>query len=372
MYELLRTIVAFCVVLGVLVFFHELGHYLAARWRGVHVDVFSIGFGKPILKWHDSVGTEWRLCPIPLGGYVKPHGFEGPAEADAIADDGSGSSNWMAGKAFHEKSVGSRSIIIAAGPIFNFLLAIILFTFLFAFVGKPQVNNVVSGVVAESAAAKAGIKPKDVIEKIDDHTVATFADLQRQIEISAGKTVMLEIMRDGEVITLPVVVDTVATGGGETVKGRLGVSASYGVSKPVPFYQAIWEGTKETWTISVQIVVGLWQMLTGQHSAGDLGGPLRIAQMSGQVAHYGLSSLISFIALLSVNLGLINLLPIPILDGGRLVFYCVEALIGKPVPKKIQVLGFQIGFLLIASLFVFSTFNDLLHLGLFKWLAGRS
>lgn len=373
MYETLRTVLAFVVVLGVLVFFHELGHYLAARWRGIHVDVFSIGFGKPLIRWHDRSGTEWRICPIPLGGYVKPHGFEGPNEADDTLKtaEARGSSNWLAGKAFHEKSVGSRAIVILAGPVFNFILAIVLFSALFAFSGKPQISNVVSTVAAGSAAARAGIEPKDRILKIGDKTVTSFAELQAEISRSAGKTLSLVIVRENKEMTLPVTIASVGQKGGETI-GRLGVGASYTISDPLPVPQAIWGGIKETWNVSCQIVVGLWQMLTGQHSARDLGGPLRIAQMSGQVAQYGIASLISFMALLSVNLGLINLFPIPVLDGGRLVFYLIEAIIGHPVSKKVQMWGFQAGFVLIAGLFLFSTFNDLLHFGLFQWLVGRS
>ncbi|GBQ26683.1 zinc metallopeptidase [Gluconacetobacter sacchari DSM 12717] len=364
--ELLRTLLAFALVLGVLVFVHELGHYLAARWRGVHVDVFSIGFGRPLLRWHDRVGTEWRVCPVPLGGYVKPHGFEGPDEAtpEQIAA-------WLPGRTFHDKPVLSRAIVIVAGPVFNFLLAIVLFAGLFMLAGRPEIHNVVGQVMPGSAAEVAGLKPDDVIVRIGDRAVSDVADIQARVAAEPGEHTELTVRRGNLTMTLPVTVGTVTDkAGGRT--GQLGVMFTATVSKPMSPLAALVAAVEETWHLMVQTLTGLWQMLTGRHSAKDLGGPLRIAQMSGQVAHYGAASLVSFMALLSVNLGLINLFPIPVLDGGRLVFYGLEALLGRPVSRRVRDISFQAGFAVIAGLFLFSTFNDLSHFGLFRWVASLS
>jgi regulator of sigma E protease len=362
----LRTPLAFALVLGVLVFIHELGHYLAARWRGVHVEVFSIGFGRPLLRWHDRVGTEWRLCILPLGGYVKPHGFEGPEEATPEAR-----ASWIAGRTFHDKPVGSRAIVIIAGPLFNFLLAILLFAFLFAWVGRPSnapiasMPPVVGELVAHGPAANAGLRPRDRIEQIGGHAMATIGDVQKRVIAAAGQQVPVQVERDGHRLTVPV---TVGSAGPH--HGVIGVMFTAPPTKPLSPGRALIAGCTETWDVTVQTLSGIWQMITGRASAGQLGGPLRIAQLSGQVAELGAASMVGFIALLSINLGLINLFPIPILDGGRLVFYAVEAVWGRPVPRRIQEYGFRAGFALIACLFLFVTFNDLSHLGLFQWVAG--
>ncbi|GBQ71956.1 zinc metallopeptidase [Ameyamaea chiangmaiensis NBRC 103196] len=364
MHELIRTLLATGLVLGVLVFVHELGHYLAARWRGVHVDAFSIGFGRPLLRWHDRVGTEWRVCWIPIGGYVKPHGFEGPEDATPEQK-----AAWIPGKTFHDKPVGSRAIVILAGPVFNFLLAIILFTGLFYFAGQQAAGRRVAGVVASSAAATAGLRAGDEIEQVGAVSVHSFDDLQPLIARQPGAQTTLLVRRDGHELSLPVTFGQVQSGGHAV--GQLGANFAVTVGAPLPFGKAVVAGAAMTWHVTVQTLAGVWQMLTGQHSARDLGGTLRIAQMSGQAAQYGVASLISFMALLSVNLGLINLFPIPILDGGRLVFYALEAILRRPVPRRVQEISFQAGFAVIAGLFLFSTFNDLASFGVFHWLSHK-
>ncbi|NHO31570.1 RIP metalloprotease RseP [Acetobacter fallax] len=364
MHDLIRTVVSFVVVLGVLVFIHELGHYLAARWRGVKVETFSIGFGPPLLKWQDRAGTEWRVGPIPLGGFVKPHGFEGPDEATPEQK-----AAWEPGRTFHDKPVLSRAIIIMAGPVFNFLLAFVLFTILFATCGQPQVKNEVGSVAAGSPAATAGLKPGDVITAIGTQQTPSALSVQQAILGEPNQATVLHVKRGGEDVALPATIGVVPGGDAAKPAGQLGVTFATVAGKPVSLPMAVVDGGKATWSTTVQTVDGLWQIITGRHTARDLGGPLRIAQLSGQVAQYGIVSLLSFMALLSVNLGLINLFPVPILDGGRLVFYLAEAIRGRPVPKKIQELGFQAGFALIAGLFLFSTFNDLSSFGLFRWVA---
>ncbi len=364
MHDLIRTLLAFVVVLGVLVFIHELGHYLAARWRGVKVETFSIGFGPPLLKWQDRAGTEWRVGPIPLGGFVKPHGFEGPDEATPEQQ-----AAWEPGRTFHDKPVLSRAIIILAGPVFNFLLAFVLFTILFATCGQPQVKNEIGSVMAGSAAATAGLKPGDTITAVGTQATPSATSVQQAIAGDPNLATVLHVKRNGQDVTLPVTIGTAPDSGAAKPSGQLGVTFVTEAGQPVSLPVAVVDGANATWSTTVQTLDGLWQIICGRHTARDLGGPLRIAQLSGQVAQYGFVSLLSFMALLSVNLGLINLFPVPILDGGRLVFYLAEAIRGRPVPKKIQEVGFQAGFALIAGLFLFSTFNDLSSFGLFRWVA---
>ncbi len=360
----LRTPLAFVVVLGVLVFVHELGHYLAARWRGVFVETFSIGFGQAIATWTDRLGTRWKLAWIPLGGYVKLHGQERPQ--DATPDE---RARWRVGQTFHEKSVLSRAIIIAAGPLANFLLAAVLFTALFAGQGRPvpAMTSVIGEVAADSAASRAGLEPDDAIQSIDGEPTPRFADLQRIVAAHPAQQLTLVVRRGDQSLTLPVTTG-VRTAAGKQV-GLLGVSNKTLYEK-LSLPAALWGGITQTGSVTAQTFEGVWQMLSGQRGTEELGGPLRIAQLSGRVAQLGLASLISFIAVLSVNLGLINLFPIPVLDGGHLLFYLAEAVRGRPIPARAQEYGFRAGLALLAALFVFATWNDLTHIGLFRWVAG--
>lgn len=359
-----RSIVAFVVVLGVLVFVHELGHYLAARWRGVHVEAFSIGFGRAIASGTDRLGTVWKLAWLPLGGYVKLHGQERPED---VADDVR--ARWQPGRTFHEKSVLSRAIVVAAGPVANFLLAAVLFAGLFGTVGRPVSVPVIGDVVADGAAAKAGLRAGDRVEAIDGAAVAKFEDIQRIVSANPDRELSLRILRDGQEQTVSVTAGARDAGQGRRV-GLLGVRGGGTEFTKLNPAQAVAAGVAQTWDITVQTVAGLGQMLSGARTTEELGGPLRIAQLSGQVAQLGVSSLISFIAVLSVNLGLINLFPIPILDGGHLLFYLVEAVRGRPLPPRAQEYGYRAGFAVLACLFVFATWNDLTHLGLFRWVTG--
>ncbi|MFT9206972.1 RIP metalloprotease RseP [Acetobacter orientalis] len=363
-HEYLRTFVSFAFVLGVLVTIHELGHYLAARWRGVHVEVFSLGFGPALFRWYDKSGTEWRICPIPLGGFVRPHGFEDPEDATPEQK-----AAWIAGRTFHDKSVLSRAIVILAGPVFNFLLAIVLFTIIFVASGQPKVRNDVAQVLPNSAAAIAGVQKGDEVLKVGEHAFKNAEDVQATVMAQPGAQTTLTVRRNGQDVVLPLTIGSVTDSGSAAPHGRIGVLFATEFGKPLPLHKAFVAGVKETWKVSVQTLQGVWQILTGQHTAKDLGGPLKIAQMSGKVAQYGFTSLLSFMALLSVNLGLINLFPVPLLDGGRLVFYAIEAARGRPVSKRVQEVSFQAGFAVLAGLFLFSTFNDLSSFGLFKWVA---
>ena len=361
--EFLRTPVAFAVVLGVLVFIHELGHYLAARWVGVHVETFSIGFGRALVSWTDRVGTVWKIAWIPLGGYVKLHGQERPED---VTDEER--ALWQPGRTFHEKRVGARAIVIAAGPAANFLLAALLFAALFATVGRSIAIPEVREVVAGSAAAHAGLQIGDRVEAIEGVPIRRFEEVQRAVSASPGQPVHLTVASGGVSREVTVIPDTRQSGGHAVgVLGIRGGAVEYEHLLP---WEAVPAGVQQTWDVSVQTLAGVWGMIAHNQNTDELGGPLRIAQLSGQVAQLGAASLVSFIALLSVNLGLINLFPIPVLDGGHLLFYLAEVVRGRPLPQRAQEYGFRAGLALIAGVFVFATWNDLTHIGIFRWVAG--
>jgi regulator of sigma E protease len=361
--EFVRSAAAFVVVLGVLVFVHEFGHYLAARWRGVRVEAFSIGFGQAITSWTDKRGTVWKLAWLPLGGYVKLHGQERPQDVSEEVR-----AQWVPGETFHDKSVLSRAIVVAAGPIANFLLAMVLFAGLFSVLGTPFTLPVVGAVVPNSAASRAGLMVNDRVITIDGQPIGTFEDLQHEIAIHPATKLAMTIQRGGVDQTIQVTTESHASGGHQV--GLLGVQGGAVEYRRVSLPVAMWSGVTQTWTITAETFRGVAQMISGSRGTEDLGGPLRIAQLSGQVAQLGIASLISFIALLSVNLGLINLFPIPVLDGGHLLFYLAEALRGRPLPQRAQEYGFRAGLAFLVGMFVFSTWNDLTHLGLFRWVAG--
>jgi regulator of sigma E protease len=358
-----RTILAFVVVLGVLVFIHELGHYLAARWRRIHVERFAVGFGRPIAAWSDARGTEWRIGWIPLGGYVKLHGQETPEDAPPEVK-----ARWRPGETFHDKPVKDRAIVVAAGPAANFILAAVLFAAIYATVGVPQATTTIGAVVENSAAERAGLLPGDRILALDGQPVARFEDVQRHVQPRAGQTVQVTVLRDARELTLPVVPESRAEG--ERAIGRLGVASGPAAFERLDPFSALWRGTTQTWDVSAQTLAAVGQMIAGSRGTEDLGGPLGIGKIAGDAAALGFASLVSFMAILSVNLALINLFPIPILDGGHLMFYAAEAIRGRPLPPKAQDIGFRAGFALLIGLFVFATWNDLTNLGVFRWVGG--
>ncbi len=358
-----RSVVAFVVVLGVLVFVHELGHYLAARWRGVHVEAFSIGFGRALFSWTDRLGTVWMIAWVPLGGYVKLHGQERPEDVpDEVR------ARWRQGHTFHEKSVLSRAIVVAAGPIANFALAIVLFFALFAAIGRPVTLAEIGEVLPGSAAAQAGLLAGDRVVGIDSTTIQRFEEIQRIVQANPGRQIVLHVVRADSPRDLVAVPESVVSAGGKPT-GRLGVRGGRTAFEPVSVGEAMIGGVTQTWDITVQTLEGVWAMIVHSKGGDDLGGPLRIAEMSGQVATLGFSSMVSFVALLSVNLGLINLFPIPVLDGGHLMFFLAEALRGRPLSNRAQDYGYRAGFALLVGLFVFATWNDLSHIGVFRWFA---
>ena len=357
-----RTLIAFAVVLGVLVFIHELGHYLAARWRGVHVEAFSIGFGRPILQGTDRHGTEWRLGWIPLGGYVKMHGQETPEDASPEVR-----ASWQQGRTFHGKSVGSRAIVVAAGPVANFLLAILLFAGLFMTIGQPVGGTGVGAVGEASAAAQAGIRAGDEITALDGQKVSRFEQVQRYVQPRAGQPIAVRVARDGAEVTLTAVPEAKETAQGKV--GILGIQGGAARFERLDPVSAIAAGAVQTADITWQTLSGIGEMITGQRSTKELGGPIRIAEISGEAASLGLGALVNLMAVLSVSLGLLNLFPIPVLDGGHLMFYAAEAIRGRPLPPKVQEYGFRAGFALLIALFLFASRNDIVEGGIGKFVA---
>lgn len=360
--ETLRTPVAFIIVLSVLIFVHELGHYLAARRVGVHVEEFSIGFGRALWQRTDRNGTVWRVAVLPLGGYVKMHGQEQPQDVPEEER-----ASWRAEQTFHGKSVGRRAFVVAAGPGANFLLAIVLFIGLLFASGRPVVQPVVGDIVADSAAARAGLRPGDRILTIDGEAVASFADIQRRVAPFPGRNIVIGLERDGA--RHEVTASIAQRGSGAGAVGVLGITGNKVDYVPVSALEAITGGTAHAWMVTTETLGGLWQMITGQRGMAELGGPLRIAQLSGEVAQHGFASLISFIAVISINLGLINLFPIPVLDGGHLLFYAAEAIRGRPLPPAAMEYGLRAGIAVLVVLFVFATWNDVTHLGIFRWVS---
>jgi regulator of sigma E protease len=358
----LRTIVAFAVVLGVLIFVHELGHYLAARWVGVHVEVFSIGFGRAIASWTDRRGTVWKLAWLPLGGYVRMHGMT--REDDLTPER---QATRQRGRAFADKSVGARAVVIAAGPLANFVLAALVFTVLNVAVGHSVSTSTIGQVVPDSAAAAAGLQTGDTIVAIDGAKITDFDDVKRIVSAHPAQPITINLTREGAPLEVR------ATPGSQVADGKtvgmLGI-VNRTEFKPVGVVDGLYYGVTQTWSVSRDTMVGVWQMITGRRGANELGGVIRIAQLSGQVAQLGLASLLSFIAVLSINLGLINLFPVPVLDGGHLVFYAAEAVRGRPIPTRAQEYSYRAGFAVIMSLVVFSAWNDLAQLGVVRWVVG--
>ncbi len=450
------TVLPFLFVLTVVVFFHELGHFMVARWYGVTVTDFSIGFGKEIYGFHDKHGTRWRFAWLPLGGYVK---FVDDDNVASVPD--ANAHEKLAGSekdgSFHNKPLGQRAAVVAAGPIANFILAIVIFAGIYTLVGETITEPRIGAVTANSVAEKAGLREGDLVKSINGRAVESFGDMQRLVSVNAGnrlsllvqrgdrdivlsltprkkemtdrfgnsvkmallevspfieprigavvsgsaadkagfydndrilkidntqinsfnamqrivsnspgKPLVFTVLRDNARVVIPVtpaaseIVDR--TGKKRTV-GRLGVHSPQGRLKrkhnPV---SAVWKGTKETYFIVEQTLSYLGKIIVGRESADQLGGPIRIAQISSQAASVGIMPLINLIAVLSVSIGLINLFPVPMLDGGHLLFYMFEAIKGKPLSERTREYGFRIGLALVLMLMIFATMNDLIHI----------
>lgn len=371
----LSYIIPFLFVLTIVVFFHELGHFYAARRCGVTVEVFSVGFGRPITSWYDKHGTKWQIAWMPLGGYVKFAGDENEASVPDRERLEQLDESTREGTLFF-KPLWQRAIVVAAGPVANFILAIVIFASLYTLFGQ-RVTDPVVGVVAEnSAAERAGMQIGDLITAIDGDEISTFSEVRRAVTVNADVPLVFSIDRAGELIDLTATPDRVLEVdrfGNEYHIGRLGVAvnASEDTIRHVRYnpFVALWMGVEESYFIVEQTFVVLGRIIMGRESAEQLGGPIRIAQLSGQTATLGLIALINLTAVLSVSIGLINLFPIPMLDGGHLAFYAYEAVAGKPLPEKAQDIGMRIGLSMVLTLFLFVTWNDLSRLDVFQNLS---
>jgi regulator of sigma E protease len=366
---LLGYIVPFLFVLTIVVFFHELGHFLVARWAGVKVLTFSLGFGPELAGFNDRHGTRWKISAIPLGGYVKFFGDESEASTPASFETLANMTEEERAGSFHHKRVGPRAAIVAAGPIANFILAIVIFTCLFTFFGKPSTTARVDKIEANSAAAAAGFQVGDVVTMIDGTTIGSFSDMQRVVGIHAGDQLTFTVKRGDSTLQLrgtPEQREVKDPFGNAHRLGVMGITRATSpgdvVTERVDPATAFWLGVKETWFVVDRTFAYIGGIFTGREAADQVGGPLRIAQISGQVATIGLAALIHLTAVLSISIGLLNLFPVPLLDGGHLLFYAVEVVRGRPLSERAQEMGFRIGLGLVLMLMVFATYNDILHL----------
>lgn len=361
-------ILPYVVVLSLLVFVHELGHYLAGRWSGIRVLAFSIGFGPEIVGFTDGHGTRWKLSAIPLGGYVR---FYGDADAASLADGDELAEMTPAERAqtLAGAKLWKRAITVAAGPIANFIAAIVIFAVMFGTQGKPVADPVVAEVKAGSAAFDAGVKPGDVLVALDGTRIETFDDVVRYISMRPEVPVVVTVRRDGSEVGLDMVPRrTVTTDrfGNEMEVGQIGIvtnqqSGNFRIVELTPL-EAVGEGALQTWHIVTGTFDYLSNLVAGRMNADQLGGPVRVVQASGQMATLGIVALFNLAAVLSVSLGLLNLMPVPVLDGGHLVLYALEAIRGKPVGQNAQEIAFRIGLVMILSLMVFATWNDISRL----------
>ena len=373
-----NPILTFLIGITILVFVHEFGHYIVARWCKVRVEIFSVGFGKEIFGWTDKNGTRWKIASIPLGGYVKMFG-----EGDAIIRDEDSQSEREMTEAerkvsFYHKRLSHRAYIVAAGPAINFIFAILAFAILFFAVGVPTPVNdkqlsVVGSVLPDSPAYHSGFSAGDQILAINGNSILYFAELKTIVEASAGQKLSVKILRGKKEKILNVVpkpTDIKIDGQYKKV-GRLGITGDPGelVNIKQGFSEALLNGCVKTYEFSKRILVFVGNIFIGKESTSELGGILRIADISGKVADQGFANYISFLAILSINLGLINLFPIPMLDGGHLAFYFFEALRGKPLAEKTQEYGLRVGFALVIALFLFVTWNDFINLGFINYVS---
>lgn len=357
---ILHNLLAFTVIISVIVFIHEFGHFFVARLCGVRVDEFAIGFGPELIGYTDKKGTRWKICPIPFGGYVKMFGDKNGAsvpDSEVIA----AMSKKDRKESFIGKNVWQRMAIVLAGPAANFILTIAIFTALFRISGLNVVLPVVDQVVASSAASESDLKSGDMILAINGEEIVTFDEIRAVVSRSAGEELQLKLLRENEEIFRYVTPKTriITNFFGEEVKvGMLGISARPGFRKDLTLEESFFEATKETYVTSIAIFRAIGELITGKRSVDELSGPIKIAKYSGKTVEMGMVAVFWFAAMISLNLGVMNLLPIPVLDGGHLFYYIIEAIRRRPLSQKIQQAGFRLGLGFVLTLMLFTIFND--------------
>ena len=360
-------VVPFIFVLSLVVFFHELGHFLVGRWCGVRVDAFSLGFGPELFGFYDRHGTRWRFAALPLGGYVK---FHGDANGASMVDAKAAANMPEAERAvsFFAQKVWKRAAIVVAGPLANFILAIVIFSGIFYVNGRNILLPVVDGVTAGSAAEGAGFQPGDLIVAIGDEKINSFEDMQRIVQVSSDQALTFIVDRQGKELMLIATPRRreIATPLGTTRVGVLGIESR---GKPENWHlqhysaaESVHLAVNETWYVVTRTGAYVRGLVTGRESAEQMSGVIGIAQASGEMAKIGLAALLNLAAILSISVGILNLLPIPLLDGGHLFYYAVEAVQGRAMNERAQAFGFKIGLTLVAALMIFATYNDILRL----------
>ena len=367
----LWTVLFFLLAIGPLVFVHEMGHYLVGRWCGVKAEVFSIGFGRELAGWTDRRGTRWKIGALPLGGYVR---FAGDLSAASEPNEA-----WKAlppeeqARTFNAKPLWQRALVIVAGPVTNFLLAIAIFMGILGVYGQWQAPSVVGSIVAGSPAEKAGFAVGDRIVAVGDSAVSEFDEISAIVSLRPGVMMSFQIVRGGtaqRIMVAPAHKIVRDRFGNEIRLGQIGLGSAPPIRERLTPMQLPGAAVVQCWRVVKSMVDGLGQIVMGRISVKELGGPLKIAQYSGQTATLGFVAFLSFVALISINLGFINLLPIPTLDGGHLFFYAIEAVIRRPVSIMIQEWAYRTGFLALMALMLFVTFNDLASFGVWNRLSG--
>jgi regulator of sigma E protease len=362
---------AFLFVVTVVVFFHELGHFSVARLFNVTVETFSIGFGRPIARWTDKKGTEWKVGWLPLGGYVK---FLGDENAASVPDRAKLEQLTPEQRAnvFQSKPLYQRALVVAAGPVANFILAIVIFASVLMITGQATILTAVGKVTPGAPAAVAGIRPGDIIHFINGKEVQTFDQLVKAVHAAKTGDIAIGFTRHGQAQTVHAKPRAIKAANlyGDTVKFvGIGVEPALSDSNarftPIPPVAAIKGAAHQTWFVADTSLTYLWRIVTGHSSSGQLTGPLGMANVSEQAASAGFINLLQLAALLSVSIGLINLFPVPILDGGHLLYYGCEAVLGRPLGERAQDVGFRLGLAAVLGLFVLATWNDLVRLNLF-------
>lgn len=362
------TALAFLAAVGPLVFIHEYGHYIVGRWFGIGADTFSIGFGREIAGWTDRRGTRWKIGWLPLGGYVR---FTGDMNPASMGQDLDRLDPALRARSFHAKPVWQRALVVFAGPAANFLLAILIFAAFIAANGAPRTPAVVAAILPGSPAAAAGLVRGDRVTSVDGKEITRFDDLADYSKLRPGEDVVLTVERDGRSFTVSTRLATVieADRFGQTYRiGRLGIATGERVFERVPPLHLIPEATRITLSTIENTAVGLWQIITGRRPLQELGGPIKMAQVAGQVASIGWFEFVQLIAFFSINLGFINLLPVPMLDGGHLALYAVEATRRRPLGAQAQEWLFRGGFAALMTLMLVATLNDLGAVGLWQTL----